>query len=290
MNLLDTGVNHQHTGQPRQTHPPVATVDANALWLKLGPFGEWNRFKRVDIQRFPTLPTPNLSQPTASLGGLLCGLCGSQMPRFPTYPIWLKTWLAMWMCHAGKTKAKLPTSTHTFVKEKWQSHLEHLPGLGEWKTIRGTSHTCHIPDNIDPAELKQSENTERRNTQELPKPPEHFGDLIRLILDLAAAVNFQQNVHCECYFFYSNLCIETLLVILQYRRKRIPSSHFRRNANFRGRAVNMGSISPDSTGAKRSRLKVGPQFGFRVCDSLLLLAWQVSFRSASHQRAACKQK
>ena len=53
----------------------------------------------------------------------------------------------------------------------------------------------------------------------------------------------------------------------------------------------MGSISPDSAGAKRSRLKVGPQLlRFRVCDSLLVLAWQVSFWSASHQRAACKQK
>ena len=31
MNLLDTGVNREHIGQPRQTHPPVATVDANAL-------------------------------------------------------------------------------------------------------------------------------------------------------------------------------------------------------------------------------------------------------------------
>ena len=34
MNLLDTGVNHEHIGQhgqPRQTHPPVATVDANVL-------------------------------------------------------------------------------------------------------------------------------------------------------------------------------------------------------------------------------------------------------------------
>ena len=46
----------------------------------------------------------------------------------------------------------------------------------------------------------------------------------------------------------------------------------------------------NSAGAKRSRLKVGPQLRFRVCDSLLLLAWQVSFWSASHQRAACKQK
>ena len=36
--------------------------------------------------------------------------------------------------------------------------------------------------------------------------------------------------------------------------------------------MNMGSISPESTGAKRSRLKVGPQLRFRVCDSLLLLA------------------
>ena len=53
----------------------------------------------------------------------------------------------------------------------------------------------------------------------------------------------------------------------------------------------MGSISPDSGGAKRSRLKVGPQLlRLRVCDSLLVLAWQVSFWSASHQRAACKQK
>ena len=52
----------------------------------------------------------------------------------------------------------------------------------------------------------------------------------------------------------------------------------------------MGSISPDSAGAKRSRLKVGPQLRFRVCDSLLLLSWQVSFWSASHQRAACTQK
>ena len=49
----------------------------------------------------------------------------------------------------------------------------------------------------------------------------------------------------------------------------------------------MGSISPDSAGAKRGQLKVlGPQLRFQV----LLLAWQVSFWSASHQRAACKQK
>ena len=44
--------------------------------------------------------------------------------------------------------------------------------------------------------------------------------------------------------------------------------------------MNMGSISPDSAGAKRSRLKVGPQLGFRVCDSLLLLADR--FRSEVH--------
>ena len=42
------------------------------------------------IQRFLTLPTPNLSHPTASLSGLLCGPCGSQMSRFPIYLIWLK--------------------------------------------------------------------------------------------------------------------------------------------------------------------------------------------------------
>ncbi len=104
MNLLDTGVNHEHMGQPRQTHPPVATVDANVLstciiylepkWplfcLELGPcFGGWNRLKIVHIQRFLTLPTPNLSHPTASLGRLLCG---SQMSRFPISVIWLKIW------------------------------------------------------------------------------------------------------------------------------------------------------------------------------------------------------
>ena len=150
MNLLDRGMNHEHIGQPRQTHPAVATVDANVLstiiisyiepewpvfWLELGPcFGEWDRFKIVDIQRFLTLPTPNLSHPTASLGGLLSGLCGSQMSRFPIYPIWLKTWLVMWMSHVWKTN---------FMKEKW--HLEHLPGLGNLKQQTLIPGTCHMP-------------------------------------------------------------------------------------------------------------------------------------------------
>ena len=33
--------------------------------------------------------------------------------------------------------------------------------------------------------------------------------------------------------------------------------------------MNIGSISPDATAAKRSRLEVGPQLRFRVCDSVL---------------------
>ena len=76
----------------------------------------------------------------------------------------------------------------------------------------------------------------------------------------------------------SHVCIETLLAI--HHRTPIPSSHFRRNANFRGRAVNMGSISPDSAGAKRSRLKVGPQLRFRVCDFCFF--WHDRFRSEVH--------
>lgn len=47
----------------------------------------------------------------------------------------------------------------------------------------------------------------------------------------------------------------------------IPSSQFRRNDNFRGRAANIGSISP----AKGSRRKVRPQLRFRVCDSVFFL-------------------
>ena len=115
MNLLDTGVNHEHIGQPHQTNSPVATVDANVLstyiyiytynfihgarmtrvLIGAGTFWRWNRFKIVHIQRFLTLPTPDLSHPTASLGWLLCGLCGllqcglcgSQTSRFPIYPM-----------------------------------------------------------------------------------------------------------------------------------------------------------------------------------------------------------
>ena len=33
--------------------------------------------------------------------------------------------------------------------------------------------------------------------------------------------------------------------------------------------MNLGSISPDATAAKRSRLEVGPQLRFRVCDSVI---------------------
>ena len=58
--------------------------------------------------------------------------------------------------------------------------------------------------------------------------------------------------------------METLLAILEYQGTPIPSSHFRRNTNFRGRALNIGSISPDATGSKRSRLEVGTQLKFRV--------------------------
>ena len=145
------------------------------FWLELGPFGEWNRFKRVCIQRFLTLPTPNLSHSTASLGlGRL--LCGSQMPRFPICPIWLKTWLVMWMCHAWKTKAKVPTSTHTFVKEQIAKPFRAFAWFGGIKN--NSWYQSHMTDSIDPAKLEQSENTEKRNTQELPKSPEHFGDLI----------------------------------------------------------------------------------------------------------------
>ena len=149
----------------------------------------------------------------------------------------------------------------------------------------------------DPAKLKQSqsENTPKRNTSKCTTGASKISwtcrrSSSRLVLDLA--VNVEQNLDCVMFIFLlkSHLRIETLLPTLQYHGP-IPSSHFRRNANFRGRAVNMGSISPDSAGAKRSRLKVGPQLlRFRVCDSLLVLAWQVSFWSASHQRAACKQK
>ena len=45
--------------------------------------------------------------------------------------------------------------------------------------------------------------------------------------------------------------------------------------------MNMGSISPDFTGAKRSRLKVGPQLRFRVCVTLCFF-WHDSFRSEVH--------
>ena len=62
--------------------------------------------------------------------------------------------------------------------------------------------------------------------------------------------------------------METLLAILEYQGTPIQSSHFRRNTNFRGRAVNIGSISPDAAGAKRSRLEVDLQLRFRVCDSV----------------------
>ena len=58
------------------------TWKPNALvWFELGPcFGGWNRLKIVDIQRLLTLPTPNLSHPTACLGRLLCG-CGCKAKR-----------------------------------------------------------------------------------------------------------------------------------------------------------------------------------------------------------------
>ena len=144
MNLLDTGVNHEHIRQPRQTHPPVATVDANVLstyiiiscmepdwpvfWLELGPcFGEWNRFKIVDIQRFLTLPTPNLSHPTASLSGLLCGLRWSQLVKvsqLAKLPIW-------WKHLVGDMDVPC---LEDFMKEN--CHLEHLPGLGKFKNNR----------------------------------------------------------------------------------------------------------------------------------------------------------
>ena len=49
----------------------------------------------------------------------------------------------------------------------------------------------------------------------------------------------------------------------------------------------MGSISPDSAGTKRSRLKVGPQWKFRVCDCVLHVCMiGLQFWSASHQRVA----
>ena len=41
--------------------------------------------------------------------------------------------------------------------------------------------------------------------------------------------------------------------------------------------MNMGSISPDSAGAKRSRLKVGPQECVTLC-----LFWHDRFRSEVH--------
>ena len=42
--------------------------------------------------------------------------------------------------------------------------------------------------------------------------------------------------------------------------------------------MNIGSISPDVTGAKRSRRKVGPQFWFRACDSVLFLGGMIGIR------------
>ena len=80
------------------------------------------------------------------------------------------------MCHAWKTKAKVPTSTHAFVKEQIAKPFRAFAWFGGIKN--NSWYESHMPDSIDPAKLEQSENTEKRNTQELPKSPEHFGDLI----------------------------------------------------------------------------------------------------------------
>ena len=64
-----------------------------------------------------------------------------------------------------------------------------------------------------------------------------------------------------------------------------PSSHFRRNTNFRGRALNIGSISPDVTGSKRSRLEVGTQLRFRVW--LRVVDWKCYFHLFWNIAASC---
>ena len=81
------------------------TWKPNALvWLELGPcFGGWNRLKIVGIQRLLTLPTPNLSHPTACLGRLLCG-CGCKCQKGSVASLGF----FMWMCHAWKTETKVP--------------------------------------------------------------------------------------------------------------------------------------------------------------------------------------
>ena len=228
MNLLDTGMNHQHTGQPRQTHPPVATVDANVLsrfiisylepkrpvfWLELGPcFGEWDRFKIVDIQRFPTLPTPNLSYPTASLGGLLCGLCKSQMSRFPIYPIWLKTWLVMWMSHAWKTKAKVCKSTNKYAHlHEGKIAFRAFAWLGEFETtdsnswylshatylIRYMYRSCEVEAKRKHSETKCSTSKCTTGASKISWTcPRSYS---RLVLDLA--INVESNLDCVIVHF-----------------------------------------------------------------------------------------
>ena len=79
--------------------------------------------------------------------------------------------------------------------------------------------------------------------------------------------------------------METLLAILEYQGTPIPSSNFRRNTNFRGRALNIGSISPDATGSKRSRLEVGTQLRFRVW--LCVVDWKCYFDLFWNIDASC---
>ena len=115
-------------------------IEAGTFWES-----ETDYSKSTFCQRFLTLPTPNLSHPTASLGWLLCGLCGlllcglcgSQMSRFPIYPIWLKT-LVGHVDVPCRLKQKYQQVPHLH-EEKTAFRVEHLPGLRKLKTTDSNS-------------------------------------------------------------------------------------------------------------------------------------------------------
>ena len=166
------------------------------------------------------------------------------MSRFPIYPIWLKA-LVGHVDAPCRLKQKYQQAPLLHEEKKAFRAFAWIEEIQKQQTlIPGTCHMPHTWLNIYRScevEAKPKQCTTGASKISWTCRRSHSW----LVLHLA--VNVEQNLDCVMLIFLlkSHLCIETLLAVLQYQRTPIPSSHFRRNANFRGRAVNMGSISPE---------------------------------------------
>ena len=134
----------------------------------------------VDIQRLLTLPTPNLSHPTACLGRLLCG-CGCKCQTGSVASLGF----FMWMCHAWKTETKVPRRKTCI----WSICLV----WGNEKTDSSSWHESHA------TYLRRKIETKCTGASKISST--FRGSYSRLVLDLAVNVVRRSKVGlCKVYF------------------------------------------------------------------------------------------